>query len=128
LLSWPRSFQSIPSSLSLVVILTQIIPVHTLSSFVLKIQCKIIQLFMPSSSGWPLAFRFPYQNSAIISFHSTHATHSVSYSRYNQLNSIWWQLCSQSSWLCSFLQCPATSSSVGPQHPLLQHPQPMFFP
>jgi len=116
----------------LVAILNHISPVDTLSSCVLKIQ-YIILLFMPSSSRWLLSFRFPHQNFTFISLLSyTCHPSCVPHSCFNQLNSIWWGLWTTKLLIMQFSAVPCyllpCRPQYVPQHPLLEHPQFMFFP
>ena len=114
-----------------VAILNHISSVVTLSSYVLKID-YIIQLFMPSSSRWLLSFRFPHQNSAFISLlsYTCHPSY-VSLSWFNQLSSILWGLWTMKLMIMQFSAMPCYLLPCRPQyvsqHPLLEHPQSVFF-
>jgi hypothetical protein len=51
-------------------------------------------------------------------------------SSFSHGNNIWWRVQCTYFLVCSFLQPPVTSSLWGPntQHPVLKHPQSVFFP
>ena len=92
-------------------ILSQIDPVHTLTSHFLKIHVNIILPSTPGSPHWSLSFRFPHQNPV----HASHLLHTryiprpSHSSRFITRTILGVEYRSLSSSLCSFLHSPVTS-------------------
>jgi len=99
-----------------------------------NIQFNIIFPSMPRSSEWFLPFRFPNQNIIFISHlsnacykprpsHPHWLDHPNNIRRSVQVTELFIMLSSPAS--CRFL---ALRSKFSPQHPVLKHPQSVFFP
>ena len=115
-------------------ILCQLDPVHTSTSYFLKIHLNIILPSTPGSPWWFLSFRFPHQNPVYASpiSHTRHTPRHIILLDFITRAILGEAYRSFSSSLCSFLHSPVISSLVGPnippQHPILEHPQPAFLP
>ena len=95
-------------------ILSQLDPVHTSTSYFLKIHLNFIFPSMPRSPKWSLSLRFRHQNPVYASpvthmHYMPHPSHSF---RFYHLNNIGWGV--QIIQLLSFLHSPVTSSLLGP--------------
>ena len=93
-------------------VLSQLDPVHTATSHILKVHLNIIIPSTPGSSKWSLSLRFPHQNPVHASPHPhkcymprpSHSSRTILGEEYRTLSSS----------LCSFLHSPITSSLLGP--------------
>ena len=90
--------------------------------------------FTPRSSQWTLTFKFPYQNPTCTSPlpQTCHIPSPSHYSTFDHPNNMWSKvrfirlLIIPSPPFPSYLATPRPP--VLPQHPILEHPQPMFHP
>ena len=107
----PKVLYPIPKCSPPVHILSQLNPVHTLTSHFLKIHVNIILPSTPGSPHWSLSFRFPHQNPV----HASHLLHTryiprpSHSSRFITRTILGVEYRSLSSSLCSFLHSPVTS-------------------
>ena len=97
-------------------ILSQLDPVHTLTSHFLKIHLNIILPFMPGSPKWSISLRFPHQNPVYASPlpHTRYMPRPFHSSRFITRTILGEEYRSLSSSLCSFLHSPVTSSLLAP--------------
>ena len=97
-------------------------------SHFLKIQLNIMLPSTPGSSKWSLSLRFPTKPlyASLSTFYMPRPSHS---SRFGQLNNIWWgvQIIKLLYLYFSRYFVPLRPK-YSPQHPILKHPQPTFFP
>ena len=111
----PKVHYRIHKCLPTVPILSQLHPVHTHTSHLLKIHLNIILLSTPGSPKWPLSLRFPHQNLE----YTFPITHTRYMPRPSHLDFITQTILSDkyrplSSSLCSFIHFLITSSLLGP--------------
>jgi hypothetical protein len=89
---------------------------------------------MPLSSAWSLPFRFPDQNFVCIShlFHACCMSHPSHTPRFDHPNNIWRSVQVMKLLIMKFSSVSyhflPLRSKYSPQHPVLKHPQSMFFP
>jgi len=97
-------------------ILSQLDPVHALTSHFLKIHLNIILSSTPGSPKWSLSLRFPHQNPVYISPlpHTCKMTRSSHFSRFYHPKNTGWGYRSLSSSLPSFLHSPVSLFLLGP--------------
>jgi len=126
--SLPHSYKCPP----LVPILSQLDPVHTPTSHLLKITLNIIIPSTPGSPKWSLSLRPPHQNPVYASPipHTRHMAHPSHSSRFYHPNNIGWgvQIIQLIIMQLPPLPCHLVppSPKFSPQHPILKHPQPAF--
>jgi len=97
-------------------ILSQFVPVHTLTFHFLKIHLNIIFPCKPASPKWSLSVRFPHQKSVYDSplpIHATCPAHLILLDLINR-RVVGEQYRSLISSLCSFFHSPITSSLLSP--------------
>ena len=114
-------------------ILSQLDPVHTLTSYFLKIHYNIILPPMPGSPQWSLSLKFLHQNPVYVSCltHTCYMPRPPYSSRFDHPNNIGWgvQIIKLLIMQFSLFSCyliplwPKYTS----QHPILKHPQSTSF-
>ena len=113
-------------------ILSQLDPVHTPTSYFLKIHLNIILPSTPGSPKWSLSLTFPHQNPVYVSplSHTRHMPRPTHSSLFYRPNNTGWAVQTIQLLITSFLHSPVTPSLLGPkcspQHPILKNPQPIF--
>ena len=123
---------SLPHSQVPVPILRQLDPVHTPTSYFLKIHLNIILPSTPGSPKWSLSLRFPHQNPVYSSPlpHTHYMLRPSHSSRTYHPNNIGWAV--HISQLLIMQLPPLVCYLVplwprySPQHSILKHPQPAF--
>ena len=113
-------------------ILSRLYPVHTPTSYFLKIHIIFLPS-MPGSPKWSLALTFPHQNHVYASPSPICATCLVHLILLNFITRkiLGEQYRSFSSLLCGFLRScylDPPRPKYSPQHPIPKHPQPAFLP
>ena len=113
-------------------ILSQLEPVHTLTSHFLKIHVNIILLSTPEYPKWSLSLRFPHQNPVYAS-PPPHTRYMLSPSRSSQYyhpHNIGWGVKINKLLIMLFSPLPSYIVPVRPkyssQRPILKHSQPTF--
>ena len=115
-------------------ILSQLDPVHTPTSYFLKIHLNIILPSKPESPKWSLSLRFPHQNPlyAFPLAHTCYMPSTFHSSRFYHPDNIGLgaQIIQLLIMLFPPLPCYLVSlrPKYSPQHPILKHPQPAFLP
>ena len=113
-------------------ILSQFDPVHTPTSYFLKIHLNIILPSTPGSPKWSLSLMFPHQNPVYPSIlpHARYMLRPSHSSRFYQQNNIWWEAQISKFLTTQFSPFPSCLVPLrpkhSPQHPILKHPQPTF--